>query len=83
MSVPPLPVFPLTSRLMRGPTESSNWLVKDIVLCGEYPGNKDLKRHMSTLTKYSNAGIPIFHLPSFPFSLSNLVLCGAYPGNKV
>jgi hypothetical protein len=60
MSIPPLPPIPLASHAMRGPTESSNWVIKDYVLCGEYPGNKDDSSHMTTLMTYSYVGITTF-----------------------
>eukprot|EP00026_Physarum_polycephalum_P008723 Phypoly_transcript_08822.p1 GENE.Phypoly_transcript_08822~~Phypoly_transcript_08822.p1 ORF type:complete len:207 (-),score=21.86 Phypoly_transcript_08822:797-1417(-) len=60
MNLPVLPPWPLEPQSMRGPTESSNWVIKDVVLCGEYPGNFEDKAHMATLMAYSQAGITTY-----------------------
>jgi hypothetical protein len=56
---PPLPPLPLAAQSMRGPTDCSNWAVKDVILCGEYPGNKNDATHMANLMAYCQAGMTI------------------------
>jgi len=58
--LPPLPSLPLEPGSMEGPTNSSNWVVKGLVLCGENPGSLDLVSHVSNMALLANVGITTF-----------------------
>ncbi|KAM9968538.1 hypothetical protein ACTFIW_007688 [Dictyostelium discoideum] len=46
---------------MKGPLDTTNWIVKDSILCGEYPGNKDDDiLHFKTLSTLLDSGIRVF-----------------------
>ncbi|EGG23295.1 hypothetical protein DFA_05427 [Cavenderia fasciculata] len=45
---------------MRGPNDTSNWILKGRVLTGEYPGNADDNIHSKILSSLLDSGINIF-----------------------
>ena len=45
---------------MRGPTDYSNWLVKDQIIVGAYPGSINDEYHERSLTAILNAGVSTF-----------------------
>jgi len=57
---PELPSLPLVENSMQGPTDTSNWVVKGLVLCGEYPGKSDDRVHVNTLTTFMRIGITTY-----------------------
>ncbi|KAF2073254.1 hypothetical protein CYY_005416 [Polysphondylium violaceum] len=45
---------------MKGPVDTSNWIVKDKIMTGEYPGNKEDHLHISNLSCLLDNGIRVF-----------------------
>ena len=44
----------------RGPTSESNWVLKDKLIVGSYPGDEDDKENEKYLTQILNCGVTIF-----------------------
>jgi len=57
---PELPSLPLAPLTMQGPTSSSNWVIKGVVLCGEYPGNENHDQHTSNLMAHTSVGVTTY-----------------------
>lgn len=45
---------------MKGPVDTSNWIVKNKIMTGEYPGNKEDHLHISNLSCLLDNGIRVF-----------------------
>jgi len=56
----PLPTYKEGETHMRGPTQCSNWVIKGLVLCGEYPGDAKEDRHVGNLMTYAQEGVTTY-----------------------
>eukprot|EP00884_Botryococcus_braunii_P010045 jgi/Botrbrau1/19041/Bobra.0100s0068.2 len=60
LEMPPLPRFPIRSSYMAGPTFWSNWVVKDRVLAGAFPGSVCDDDTDQLLVRLLRLGINVF-----------------------
>eukprot|EP00164_Ancoracysta_twista_P003603 GFYU01004825.1.p1 GENE.GFYU01004825.1~~GFYU01004825.1.p1 ORF type:complete len:196 (-),score=21.68 GFYU01004825.1:393-980(-) len=81
MNLPPLEQ--LLQQDARGPHENSNWVIRDHLMQGAYPGSVKFKKHIETLDKIVKSGIDTFvclvedhelaRLNSYPFVVRHLL----------
>mmetsp|Transcript_127462 Transcript_127462/g.354849 ORF Transcript_127462/g.354849 Transcript_127462/m.354849 type:complete len:229 (-) Transcript_127462:246-932(-) len=63
MQLPPLPQLHDQHKLgqiLRGPTESSNWVIPGMLMCGSYPGALEDRRNDQFLKRILSKGVDTF-----------------------